>query len=181
MRRLILLGILSYSAAFAQPEPTGSGPGEASVTPADAAVVATDSNGQVDDLLSLLPTDGQPGSAAGLSIRDPFKAPEIQSADETPKGPLERIPIDRFKLLGVITGPDRFRAMLQDPDGQTHLVSERMKIGNRQGVVKKITSKGLWIQEKVVNVLGQEEKVDTVLKLDALGKTVQQESPGAVQ
>jgi Tfp pilus assembly protein PilP len=127
-----------------------------------------------DDLLSLLSAENPNGNPASLSIRDPFKAPDIQAADETPKGPLERIPLDRFKLLGVITGPDRFRAMLQDPEGQTHLVSERMKLGNRQGVVKKITSKGLWVQEKVVNVLGQEEKVDTVLKLDALGKTVQE-------
>lgn len=134
----------------------------------------------MDDVLSLLPGDGQ-GSASALSIRDPFKAPEVRVSDEAPKGPLELIAVDRFKLLGVITGPDRFRAMLQDPEGHTHLVSEKMKIGNRKGVVKKITSKGLWIQEKVVNVLGQEESVDTVLKLDALGKPVQADAAGAVQ
>ncbi len=115
---------------------------------------------------------GASGSG-GFSIRDPFQAPDFKlEENDGPRTPLELVAADKFKLVGVITGPDRFRAMVQDPSGQTHLVSEKMKIGIRKGVVKKITSRGIWVREKVVNVLGQEESVDTVLKLEDPAKKV---------
>ena len=55
--------------------------------------------------------------------------------------------------------------MLLDPDGKSHLVTERECIGVRDGVITKITAKRVVIREKTINVLGQEEVVVTEIKL----------------
>ena len=115
------------------------------------------------------------------ALRDPFRMPSLETGEGgLIRSPLESNPLDTFKILGVITGPDKYRAMLQDPTGQTHLVSEKMKIGVRSGVVKKITSRGIWVQERIVNVVGQEELVDTVLKFDDM-KGPRSEAPSSEQ
>jgi Tfp pilus assembly protein PilP len=160
-----MIPFLLFVSAFAQEKSADLSQNTASeATPPVAAMVGTE-NDEVD--LEQFMTKKE--SIANL--RDPFRMPVLQnSEDGTPRSPLELVPIDRMKVLGVITGPDQFRAMIQDPGGQTFLVSEKMKLGIRKGVVKKITSKGLWIQEKVLNVLGQEETVDVVLKIEPLGK-----------
>jgi len=100
-----------------------------------------------------------------LKLRDPFKRPDIEIAKIEPKSELERYSVDSYKMVAVLTGPNKMRAMLQDPAGATHLVSENMKIGLRRGVIKKITTDTVFVREKVINVLGQEENLDLEIKL----------------
>ena len=91
-----------------------------------------------------------------VKMRDPFK----RSADldqQVERTELELYPLDRMKVAGVITGAKRMRAMLVTPDGRTHFVSEGMKLGDRGGVITRITDKGIRIRERTMNVLGQEE------------------------
>ena len=71
-----------------------------------------------------------------LRIRDPFKRPEIETSQATPRSDLERYQVDSFKMVAVLTGPTRIRAMLLAPDGKTYMVNERMKIGTRNGVIR---------------------------------------------
>ena len=101
-----------------------------------------------------------------LKIRDPFKRPAIIVSKENARTELEMFPVDQFKMMGVITGPDRVKAMLAAPNGKTYFVSERMKIGVRNGMILKITPEGVKIREKIINVIGQEEPVDRELKLE---------------
>lgn len=110
-----------------------------------------------------------PTTAAGTvdykKFRDPFKEPAIAEG-QIAKSDLEKFAVTDFKLTGVITGPLRMRAMLVAPDGKTHYVSEKMKIGTRDGVIVKITTKTVVVKEKVVNPLGEVELFDTEIGID---------------
>lgn len=105
-----------------------------------------------------------------LKMRDPFKRPEIETAKTAPKTPLEIFSVDTFKMIGVLTGPEKMRALLRDQEGKTHIVSETMRIGTRGGVIQKITDDAIYVREKIVNVLGQEESVDSAIPLMEKGK-----------
>ena len=99
-------------------------------------------------------------------MRDPFKRPFVANA--TPVAPpteMEMFPVDQFKLVGVITGADRLRAILLDPNGKSHFVSEKMRIGTRKGFIREIRSDLVQVREKVINAIGREESVDTEIRL----------------
>lgn len=102
-----------------------------------------------------------------LNLRDPFsryvaKSDDEREDDKIPE--LERHELEQFKLVGVITGTKRNKALLTAPDGKMHIVSEKMTIGTRRGVIKEITPESIVVHEKVVNLLGQEEGVDTQIE-----------------
>ena len=99
-----------------------------------------------------------------LKLRDPFRHPESKS-ELVPRTELEMYPLDQIKMMGVVTGPDHMRAMITTPNGKTHFIAERTKLGIHKGVVTKITPERVRIREKVVNVLGQEEDVESELQL----------------
>ena len=101
-----------------------------------------------------------------LKVRDPFKAPDEEQLIGKAISELEMHPTSEFKMAGVITGPIKLRAMLIDPNGKTHFVSESMKIGQRQGFIKRIKHDAVVVSEKFVNVLGEEEIVNTEIRLD---------------
>jgi Tfp pilus assembly protein PilP len=102
-----------------------------------------------------------------LTLRDPFKAPKLDVSVEK-RGDLERYPVEEYKLSGVMTGPDRTRAMIQAPDGNSYLVSEKMKIGMNHGIIKSITPEKLVVKERMQNAIGQEEIFETEIKLPSL-------------
>lgn len=106
-------------------------------------------------------------SRQALKLRDPFKRPIFGVEVEGPRSELERYATGELKLVGIMTGPTRMRAMVQAPDGRTYFLAERMRVGTRKGVVRKITSESVLINEKIVNVLGEEESVQVELKLQA--------------
>lgn len=104
-----------------------------------------------------------------LKLRDPFAIfkddvllnPQFSSLPE-----LERYPLDRFRLIGVIVGTKKNKAMLVSPDGKLHIVSENVKIGVRNGRIKSIMEGNVLVEEKVINILGKEEKIISKIELD---------------
>ena len=106
-------------------------------------------------------------SAEILKVRDPFRRPDVVATNLSALTPLERFPASDFQMIGVLTGPEKIRAMVLAPDGKSHFVAERMKIGQRNGVVRRITPDSILVRERIVNVFGQEESVDTELLLSA--------------
>lgn len=100
-----------------------------------------------------------------IHVRDPFKRPDAAVVNAAPKLPLEQFPLDQIKMIGVLTGPVRIRALVQTPDGKTHFVAEKMKMGQRSGVVRKIMADAILVREKVVDVFGQEENLDSQIRL----------------
>lgn len=101
-------------------------------------------------------------------IRDPFQMPIVFTKQSTKQvSELETIPLEQFRLVGVISGPDRVRAMLIGPGDRTFLVNEGMKIGIKDGVVKKINRNEVKVLEKSENPLGQMESVLQSIPLEA--------------
>ena len=98
-------------------------------------------------------------------FRDPFKEPMVSDIQEI-RSDLERFAVTDFKVVAIITGPIRMRAMIVAPDSKTHTVSEKTKLGLRDGVITKITTKTIVVREKVVNPLGEIEFFDTEIGLD---------------
>ncbi len=103
-----------------------------------------------------------------IKARDPFKMPQLKKIFEGSKNELEKFSSDSFKMVGIVTGPDHLRAILIDPEGKTHIVSEKMKLGTRGGFIKYISTESILVREKVLNVLGEEEYFETELKLQDL-------------
>jgi hypothetical protein len=114
-----------------------------------------------------------------MQFRDPFKSPEIQSSVQGNISQLEKYIITEYKLTGVMTGPLRMRAMIMSPDGKTHFVSEGVKLGNRGGIIKKITTKSVVVRERSVNALGEEEFTTTqiLISRDLESPTIGSSSP----
>ena len=102
-----------------------------------------------------------------LKLRDPFKRPKIVIESTIVKSELETVPLDKFKLVGVVTGPHQLRAMVATDQGKTFFVSEKMKIGLNQGVITKITPDEIQVTERTTNVLGQEEVTESLIKMNA--------------
>jgi len=102
-----------------------------------------------------------------LKLRDPFKRMAVANPKAVPESDLEVIPIENLKLIGVLTGRglDKMRAMLQGPNGKTYFVTENTKLGTKRGYIRKISPKGVIIRERTTNVLGENENVDTELKI----------------
>ncbi len=100
-----------------------------------------------------------------LKARDPFKRVESALKREMRKAVLESYSLDAFTLVAILTGPVRMRAMVLAPDGKTYFIAEKMRMGTRGGVVRKITQDSVWVREKTMNVLGEEENADTEVLL----------------
>lgn len=119
-----------------------------------------------------LPNLEEMGVEQITQIRDPFR--RIYGTDRVAKPKeklteLEMHSVDKFRVLGITTGPLKPRALIQAPDGKTHMISENTKIGVRQGYVLKISAKGILVKEKSLNASGQEEIVDVLLTLTGSG------------
>jgi hypothetical protein len=100
-----------------------------------------------------------------LSLRDPFRRPNLDTQNERPKSDLETFPADQLKMVGVLTGPKKFKAMIFAPNGKTYFVTLNTRVGLRNGVITRITENSVLIREKVVNLLGQQEDLETALQL----------------
>jgi len=99
-----------------------------------------------------------------LTQRDPFKMPEIPKNTAT-VSELEMYPVEQFKLIGVLEGLNGLSAMVVSPNGKTYFVKKGMVMGTQKGTIRKITDDALIVRERVKNVLGDLESVDTSITL----------------
>ena len=109
--------------------------------------------------------------------RDPF-APIISKQDKNKpalgdRPPLERYTISEFKLAGIIWGGFGYNAMLEGPDGKGYFIRRGTVIGPNRGVVKKITSNAVVIEEKYRNAAGETESKEITVEL----RKKQEETP----
>lgn len=120
-----------------------------------------------------------------FNLRDPFKAPQLKSeSGNKRKGftisgkgqytniaevPLDQININTMKVVGVLIGRER-RAMV-NPSGDSKegssivILKEGMKIGPEGAELKAILPGGIVLVEKMVNVYGEEEYLETVVPI----------------
>ncbi len=91
--------------------------------------------------------------------RDPFvplthiKKPLIIDDDE-PATPLQSYDVDQFRLIGVIVGKGASKAMVVAPDGKSYVLAKGVKIGKNNGVVIKINSNVILVEEKYYDFSG---------------------------
>jgi type IV pilus assembly protein PilP len=115
-------------------------------------------------------------SYAVLGRRDPF-SPLIVRQEEKAKGgdrtPLERYNIFDFKLTGIVWGGYGYNAMLEAPDGKGYFIKIGTVIGFNKGVVKKITSRKLVIEEKFKNFSGETERKEITIELQKKQEALQ--------
>lgn len=116
-----------------------------------------------------------------FQLRDPFKPPVVKKADNKRKGftvtgkgqysnvidtPLEQIRINEIRLVGVLIGKER-RALINlgKDGGKVIILKEGMKIGPDEAELKAILPGGIVLVEKIVNVYGEEEYLETVVPI----------------
>ncbi len=119
-----------------------------------------------------------------LEIRDPFKAPFVnkQSTGKdvrkgyyvTGKGQYSNLAesaatdlvVGELRVVGVLIGRER-RALINANEASKKVIvlKEGMKIGNEGAELKAILPGGVIIVEKIVNVYGQEEYLETVIPI----------------
>lgn len=111
-----------------------------------------------------------------LDLRDPFRAPVMKRERrdgltdqniQTPEEILQGINVADIIVHGVLIGKER-RAYIkskQKADVHPVLVKEGYRIGPDRVEVKAILPGGIILVEKMVNVYGQEEYLETVIPI----------------
>lgn len=115
-----------------------------------------------------------------LELRDPFKPPQLKNEGgnkswaSSGKGhytnvveeKLDALAIQDIKVVGVMIGKER-RVLLKPREDAKNVVilKEGMKIGPEQAELKAIFPGGIILVEKIINVYGQEEYLETVIPI----------------
>ena len=114
-----------------------------------------------------------------FELRDPFKAPQPKQENVQKKkgffmsgqGQYSNIQdktienINDIRLVGVLIGKER-RALINIGTGKDVIIlKEGMKIGQDEAELKAILPGGIVLVEKIVNVYGQEEFLETVIPI----------------
>ena len=106
-----------------------------------------------------------------IGLRDPFRMPDMNQLlrKGRKKSQLELIPLEDFKLVGVMTGPRDIRAMLKGPGNKIFYVKKDDRIGISNGVIKSISTDRIRVEESVTNILGSSDRVVAELRLKGEG------------
>ena len=114
-----------------------------------------------------------------FKLRDPFKAPQgkaekgkqMEGYYVSGKGLYSNIKeekissLENLRVVGVLIGKER-RAMVRTGEkGNIVILKEGMKIGEDEVELKAILPGGIILVEKIVNVYGQEEYLETVIPI----------------
>ncbi len=93
-----------------------------------------------------------------IGKRDPYRSflslgGKIE--DETPRTPLQRYELDEYRLVGIIWGIDRPRALVEDPERVGHVMEIGTYIGKNWGKVTQITSTEVVVTEEYQTIDGE--------------------------
>ena len=119
-----------------------------------------------------------------FNLRDPFKAPISSKSDGKRQGrgfrvtgkgqysniveaPLDQLQLGEIRLVGVLIGKER-RALVNiggKENKKIIILKEGMKIGPEAAELKAILPGGIVLVEKIVNVYGEEEYLETVIPI----------------
>ncbi len=108
-------------------------------------------------------------------LRDPFvpfikleprkkeqKKPEVF----VPKTPLQRYALEELKLAGIVwAGKERSRALIEDPEGKGYVVTVGTLVGDRGGKIVGVHPDRVVVEERFLDVLGEETVNKVVLSL----------------
>lgn len=98
-----------------------------------------------------------------IGKKDPFRSFLEVIIVEDPVTPLQRFDLDQLKLVGVIWGIDRPRALVEDPERVGHVVETGTYMGKHWGKISQITSSGIVVTEEYLT--GQGDLVVTEIPM----------------
>jgi Tfp pilus assembly protein PilP len=113
-----------------------------------------------------------------FELRDPFRPTAMRSQKAVVEAqkelkrdgvytnipPLKELQISDLKIVGVMIGKER-RAMVKGDAGSIVILKEGMKIGKENAELKAIHPGGIILVEKLVNVYGETEYLETVIPI----------------
>jgi len=109
-------------------------------------------------------------------VRDPFKPfiriekgagkAAVRPVTTAPRTPLERFSLEELKFVGILLVPNKTpKALVEDPTGKGYTVAVGTVVGNRGAKIAKIEPDQVMVEERVVDVLGEENVNMTTIKL----------------
>ncbi len=106
-----------------------------------------------------------------VNRRDPFKTyfdelSQNEQQDQANLTELQKIDLDKLKLVAVVVGTATPMAMVEDPTGRGHTVKIGTLIGKRLGQVKHIRQGEIVVQEEFRDFTGKRIPQLKELKLD---------------
>jgi Tfp pilus assembly protein PilP len=104
-----------------------------------------------------------------MGKRDPFRnfkwdRPD-RLEDNVALGPLEQFDLAQLALVAVVWQTGNAKALIQDPSGSSHVVSEGSRIGKNEGYVVNIDDNMVRVKETYVDFLGQRTTKDIELSM----------------
>lgn len=93
-----------------------------------------------------------------IGKRDPFRSFltfGTRVEDNAPRTPLQKYEIDQYKLVGIVWGVDRPRALVQDPEGTGHVMELGTYIGRNWGKVTQIGENEVVVTEEYQTIDGE--------------------------
>jgi type IV pilus assembly protein PilP len=101
--------------------------------------------------------------------RDPFRSLiKVEKEKKVPDPslpPLQRIELREIRLTGIAWGGFGYEALMQTPDGKGYGAKIGTRIGTNQGIVSRITSKALTVEERSTDILGKVHVASHVMEL----------------
>ncbi|MFP5387323.1 MAG: hypothetical protein ACLGHN_14695 [Bacteriovoracia bacterium] len=79
--------------------------------------------------------------------------------------PLDQMKINEIRLVGVLIGKERRALINIGKESKVIILKEGMKIGPDGAELKAILPGGIVLVEKIVNVYGEEEYLETVVPI----------------
>ena len=151
---LLALGVLALGGCDEPRRGDGSAPPAAS-TPAPTPIAPK--NKEKDPLdLAIEAQEGYVYNPIGK--RDPFRSFlsfGTRTEETTPRTPLQKYEIDQYRLVGIIWGVDRPRALVEDPEGIGHVMEIGTYIGRNWGKVTQITAGEVVVTEEYQTLDGE--------------------------
>ncbi len=104
-----------------------------------------------------------------LVIEKPEVAQKPKGVEEIPPDatPLERIDLDKLKLVAVVWNIPDPKAMVEDSSGKGYILTKGTPIGKHRGLVSRISPGGVVVTEKVEAAPGSMKTREVTLKLYA--------------
>lgn len=119
-----------------------------------------------------------------VTRRDPFvKAPppfnvvQVNADEIVPTAPvLERYPLRDYSIVAVLLGDQYPRALVKLPSrekGKVLIVREKDKLGNKGGVITRITKDGIVVLQSQRSPLGFVDKSEVTIRIGEGGEAAQ--------
>jgi len=108
--------------------------------------------------------------------RDPFRSFILTAQAERTdsRGPLEQFDLAQLKVVAVMWGSQRPRAVVADPSGRGYIVREGTYMGKNEGRIIAIADNALVVKETYVDYFGETITKDVTMRVRADKEGVQQ-------